>query len=361
MSSVARNPYDEPEESSTAKWVVIFVLLSLLAHAIIIAAILLITIFMPVPKIPIPAPSVTTLTLTPLPPAAPSTPQKPIFVPTTPQANAQHKQQLVESANDHDLTTQSTTARNPNSIMPDVTGKPHASDLNSSPNAPAVQKPQVSSTPPTPKQAKPEKPTPPQPNPQQAQQPPPKTPPPTLKPLPPTPPQKAPPQVDPITGLPVLPPINAQTLAPPNSAAQPLAPAQTQPQQAASVRGALGRHGDNSPAAMASAWGRYKQKVYEAVGSYWYNKVNSQFQILGVGGVHIQFTIYDDGRVQTKVLDPGDSSMQTLLTISINSIRQASPFDTFDAYPGMRQEIIKAQGGDGSSYTDDFTFSIYGQ
>jgi outer membrane biosynthesis protein TonB len=353
MSISVRNPYEDPE-SSTAKWVAIFILLSLLAHAIIIAAILLITVFMPVPKLVVPEPPSTTLTLTP-PPPVPAAPSKPIFIPTTPQANAPHKVQPVESANDTELTSQSKTARAPNAIMPDITGKEHAPNLNSTPNVQAPQKPEVSSTPPTPKQAKPEKPTPPQPNPQQGKQTPsPQTP----KPLRPAPPQKAPPQVDPLTGLPLLPPISAPTLAPPNSAAQPLAPAPSQQQQAASVHGRVGADGNNSPAAMATALGKYKQKVYNAVGSHWYPKVDNSFQLLGVGVVHIQFTIHSDGTVETKVLDAGDSSTQILLAISINSIREAAPYDPFP--PEMVKELI-SQGGDGTSYTDDFTFSVYGR
>lgn len=357
MSIGVRNPYEDPE-SSTTKWVAIFILLSLLAHAIIIAAILLITVFMPVPKMVLPEPATTTLTLTPLPPVS-SAPKKPIFIPTTPDANAKHKQQLIESANDTDLKSKSKTARKPDSIMPDVTGREHAPALNNSPNIQTPQKPEVSSTPPTPKQGKPQKPTPPQPKSPPAPQTPPQPPQPAPKPTPPTPPQKAPPQVD-ANGFPVLPPINAPTLAPQNEAAQPLAPAASQPQEAASVHGALGRQGDNSPAAMATVLGKYKQKVYRAVGSRWYPKVDKSFQVLGVGMVHVQFTIYADGTVETKVLDAGDSSMQTLLSISINSIREAAPYDKFDDYPGLRQEIIKEQGGDGSSFTDDFTFSIYG-
>jgi outer membrane biosynthesis protein TonB len=353
MSISARNPYEDPE-SSTGKWVLIFVLLSLLAHAIIIATILLITIFMPVPKFVPPAPSTTTMTLTPLPPGS-ATPKKPLFVPTTPDANAPHKVQPVESANDTELKSKSKNPRAPDSIMPDVTGREHNPDLNNSPNIPAPQKPEVSSTPPTPKVGKPEKPTPPQPKPQQAKQP--QPPQPTSKPAPPTPPKKAPPQVD-ANGLPVLPPINAPTMAMPNQAAQPLAPAAAEREQAASVHGALGKNGDNSPAAMASALGKYKQRVYQAVGSRWYPKVDQSFQVLGVGVVHLQFTIYSDGRVETKVLDAGDSSMQTLLSISINSIREAAPYDPFP--PEMVKELISQQGGDGSSYTDDFTFSIYG-
>jgi len=342
MSISARSPYEDPE-SSTAKWVLIFILLSLLAHAIIIAAIILITVFMPVPKMVLPEPASPTVSLSLLPPAS-ATPKKPLFIPTTPDANAPHKVQPVESANDTELKSKSKTARAPESILPDVTGREHAPNLNESPNIPAPQKQEVSSTPPTPKVAKPQKPTPPQPAP---------------KPTPPTPPKKAPPQVD-ANGFPVLPPINAPTLAPQNEAAQPLAPAAAERQEAASVHGALGRQGDNSPAAMATVLGKYKQKVYRAVGGRWYPKVNKAFQVLGVGVVHIQFTIYKDGTVETKVLDAGDSSMQTLLSISINSIREAAPYDKFDDYPGLREELIKEQGGDGSSYTDDFTFSIYG-
>jgi len=353
MSISARRPYEETE-STTTKWVVIFILLSLLAHAIIIAVILLITLFMPVPKLPEPTPPPNvTLTLQPPPPAQRT---KPIFVPTAPDPNAQHKQRPIVSANDTDLKSQSKTARAPDSIMPDVNGKQNNPDLNTSPNVVAPPKPEVSTTQPTPRQTKPQKPTPPQPKPQQGKQTPDK---PTIKPPPPTPPKKTTPDVDPITGLPVLPPLNVATLAPPEQSSQPLTPNPSRPQIATSIHGALGRNGDNSPAAMASLLGKYKQKVYLAVGSNWYPKVDKSFGILGVGQVHIQFTIYADGTVTTKVLDAGDSTMQTLLSISVNSIREAAPYDTFDQYPGLREEIIKEQGGDGSSFTDDFTFSVY--
>jgi hypothetical protein len=160
MSSLARNPYEEPESST--KWVLIFVLLSLLAHAVIITAILLITRFMPPPKIAIPEPSPTVKISLVRPPPAATTP-KPLFIPTTPQPDAVHKPQRVESENDHDLTSKSTIARIPNSLMPDVAGKEHQPSLNSSPTVQTPQKPEVSSTPPTPKLAvKPEKPAPPQ-------------------------------------------------------------------------------------------------------------------------------------------------------------------------------------------------------
>jgi len=354
MLMTARGPFED-RESTTPKWVMIFVLLSLLAHVVIITAILLITHFMPVPKIVPPETPPPTLTLSPLPAPVPAKPNKTVFIPTTPDANAKHKHQRVESANDTDLKSKSQKARAPESVMPDVNGKEHHSDLNTSPNVQAPQTPQVSSTPPTPRQARPEKPTPPQPKPQQGKTTPAQSKP---KPPPPTPPKKAAPEVD-ENGLPVLPPLSVPTMAPPNQAAQPLAPAPSQPQQATSVHGSLGRPGDNSPAAMATVLGKYKQKIYLAVGSRWYPKVDKSLQLLGVGTVHVQYTIHSDGTVETKVLDGGNSTMQMLLSLSINSILEAAPYDKFDDYPGLREEIIKEQGGDGSSYTDDFTFSVY--
>ena len=356
MTTRSRRPYEE-RESSTTKWVVIFVLLSLLVHAILIALIVLITIFMPVPKMAVPAPTSRTITLSVPPPSAPR--QKPIFIPTKEDPNAQHQHQLVESAHDNDLKSKSQTARAPTSIMPDVTGKPHLADLNQAPKVEGPQKPEVSSTPPTPKQPAPQKPAPPQPQPPQPRPTSPQPPQPTSKPLPPTPPRPPAPQVDPLTGLPVLPPIPAMTMAQANPSLVSPPPSLSPPMEQADVHGGLGRHAnDNSPAAMQTAFGKYKQKVYEAVGSRWYPKVDDSFQVLGVGTVHIQFTIHSNGTVETKVLDDGGVSMQTLLAISANSIREAAPFDPFP--PEMVKELIEQQGGDGSSYTDDFSFSIYG-
>jgi outer membrane biosynthesis protein TonB len=343
-----RSPYEEPESSTTMRWVALFILLSLLAHAIIIAVILLITVFMPVPKIVPLAPASPTVSLSLLPPI-PTAPKKPIFIPTTPQANAPHKTQPIESANDTELQSRSKTARAPESIMPDVNGREHAPNLNTSPHVQAPQKPQVSSTPPTPKQAKPEKPTPPQPKSQQGKQTPRQ---PAPKPLPPTPPKPAPPLVD-ANGLPILPPINAPTMAPPDQASQPLTPTPSLQQQATSVHGALGRQGDNSPAAMATELGKYKQYVYSVVGSYWYPAVDKSFQILPVGMVHIQFTIHSDGTISdVVVLEGNNANLQQLLSISKNALIQPAPFNPFSA--AMIKQV-------GDSYTDDFTFSVYGQ
>lgn len=321
-------------------------LLSILAHAVLFTAILLLAAFLPMPKIKIPVPPpTTTLTLTQAP--APPKPKQ-TFVPTNPQDNVPHKVQPIVSANDTELTSKSKEARKPDSVMPDVTGKEHADALNTKPQVTAPQKPEVSSTPPTPKEDKPQKPTSPQPNPSQGKQP---SQQPQPKPLPPTPPKPKPqPQVD-ENGFPILPALAVPTMAPPNSAAQPLAPAPSQVQQAQSVHGSLGRAGDNSPAAMATELGKYKQYVYQIVGTYWYPAIDKQFGIIGVGMVHIQFTIHSDGTMtDVKVLRDTSPNVMILQTISNDALVKPAPYKPFS--DAMIKEV-------GDSFTDDFTFSVY--
>lgn len=345
MITTMQAPYREPEDR-TLKWVIIFIALSLLLHVVIITGILLITRYIPPPKFVPNEPKEDKVTLSLLPSPAPP-PPKPIFVPTQPQQNVPHTQQQIESANDVLLQSRSKAARDNNSIMPDVEGKPHAPDMRNSPMVKAPPKPQVATSQPTPRQAQPQKPTPPSPNPQLA----PKV---VPRPLPPQPratpatSQKPEPQVDPDTGLPVLPPIQAQTMSTPDQAV-PLAPAPSQEQVAGSIHGAIGRPGDNSPAAMATDLGKYKQNIYSVVGSYWYPAVTDKFGTIGVGEVTIQYTIHSDGTLtDVKVLE-GDDQM-ILRDISLEALRHPAPFPAFS--PAMIKEV-------GDSYTDQFTFSTY--
>jgi outer membrane biosynthesis protein TonB len=176
--------------------------------------------------------------------------------------------------------------------------------------------------------------------------------------LPPTKTQSAKPatqpqQYDP-NGLPVLPALDVPTMAPANPDRQEQAsPAVSLPAVAQDSHGALGTHGATSPEAMATELGKYKQAVYAAIGSYWYPDVDSHFQVLPVGMVHIQFTIHQDGSVSdVKVLEGGTTgTLQLLLTISQNSILKGAPYGPFT--PGMIKEV-------GDQYTDDVSFSIYG-
>lgn len=372
MSQAARMPHDD-EESSTLKWVIVFALLSLLAHIIIIAVILLITIYMPPPPVHVPPPDNTVnLTLEQAPPQ-PKQQSKPLFLNTNPDKTAKPDQNTpIQSNNDTSLKSESKAPRKQDAPLPDVTGKKdHSLDLNTTPLSPSQKPQQANPTPPTPKQDQPKPPTPQQPTQQpQAQKPQPQPVKPTPKPpeqTPPKPPQPQPSKntVDPATGLPVLPPIDAPTLAPqtqPTQTPQTQRPATAAPPPSfqvdkSDIAGSAAAQGANSAATRASELGRYKAKVYRAVGSHWYEKVAKSQSLLSVGRVHIQFTIYADGSVTTKVLDPGNSTLQMLLSLSLNSITDAAPYDPFT--DTLRQELIKEQGGDGSSYTDDFWFSVY--
>ena len=138
-------------------------------------------------------------------------------------------------------------------------------------------------------------------------------------------------------------------MAPPDAAAQPLAPAPSLEQQPASVHGALGRSGDNSPAAMATELGKYKQYVYSVVGSHWYPDINQHFGIIPVGEVHIQFTIHSDGTLSDVTVLEGDDR-EILKTISMNALVAPAPYKPFS--DAMIKEV-------GDSYTDAFTFSVY--
>ena len=344
-------------------WLIALILFSLLAHVLVMLAFIFIGLHTPKWKKlaqDAPPPQVV---LTLQPPPAP--PQRPEFIPTEPDANAPPLKSPLISDNNSALKSHNRTSRKQNVPLPDVTGKKHTSDLREKPPSPA-SKPQPA-TPPAPRSQQ----QPPQPNPAQPNQ--------AAKPEPPNPsqlrpndhPEKtpskevarkpAPPQPEDANGLPVLPPIPAPTLAQQTPQTQQVQQVQRKasPQSAPSfavyqsdVAGQSGQVGDNSPAAMATDLGRYKAKVYRAVGSRWYAKVADQLQVLGVGTVHITYTIYSDGHLEIKTdPDAGNPALMLLHSLSLNSMTEAAPFEPFSA--AMKKEV-------GDSYTDDFSFSIYG-
>ena len=356
----------EEQESATLKWIILFIVLSLVVHALLLVTIIILSKHIPAPKLESTASTPTVaLSLIP-PPPVPAAPPKKIFMMTPAQKNAKHKETLVESANDDELASQSKKSRKDDTIMPDVVSKDnHPASLDSSPNAPQTQKPEGPTTPPTPKQqqAKPQPPTPQQP--QQPPQPkaqPSKTPPqPTKTPPPPTPaptPSKTPPPpaVD-ANGLPVLPMLNAPTMAPQTTAnaqaQQQTAPPPSIPAVPANMAGMAGISGQPTPESMKTELGAYKAQFYAAVGSQWYSRLSpDKIQLIGVGSVRVHYTIYADGTIKTWVIqsEASNSSMSILLPLSENSIRAVSPFKPFS--PAMQKEV-------GDSYSDDFTFSIY--
>ena len=355
MQPAAHMPYEDREQT-TFRWVALFVLISLLVHAILFLVILLITLVVPPPKLEIPPPPPPEVSLSLQPVPVPPPPQR-IFMPTAPQPNAPQRDTLVESDNNTQLASHSKTDR-ANSIMPDVVAKTdHSSQLENSPNSPTKQQQPAPPTPPTAKQEqpKPPQPTPPQPKP---------TPPQPAKPPEPQPPKPQPPkvaknQVDPITGLPVLPPINAPTLEPQSTRPKSAAPPRSIQSIAADISGRAGMSGPPNPDATETELGKYKAKVYAMVASRWYPKVEDAITLLPVGLVKIQYTIHDNGTIDSfKVLEGDNSNLEQLKDISQLSMVEAAPFDPFT--DGMRKELAKA-GKDTDSYTDYFYFSVYGQ
>ena len=111
------------------------------------------------------------------------------------------------------------------------------------------------------------------------------------------------------------------------------------------------RRGRKQPLARSAETelGRYKSKIYRAIGSRWYLNVDIAKTDLSIGTVRIKFFIQSNGVVSNvEVLE--DSGSQMLHTISLKSILDSAPFEPFS-------ESLKQQLGNG--YDEEFTFSIY--
>ncbi len=160
-------------------------------------------------------------------------------------------------------------------------------------------------------------------------------------------------QYDP-NGLPVLPTLGVPTMGPANQSQQGQSVAASSlPAVAHDSHGAIGTHGSNSPEEMATDLGKYKQRVYAAIGAYWYPAVDNQFKLMPVGVVHLQFTIHEDGSVtDMNVLDGDTGDLQMLRAVSQDAVLKGAPYGPFT--PVMKKEV-------GDSYTDDISFSTYGQ
>ena len=102
---------------------------------------------------------------------------------------------------------------------------------------------------------------------------------------------------------------------------------------------------------MASEVGKYKQYVHDVVGSYWYPDIDQHFGTIGVGVVHIQFTIHSDGKITDVIVLDGKGDNQAILRdISHRALISPAPYKPFT--DSMIKQI-------GDSYTDDFSFSVY--
>jgi hypothetical protein len=105
-----------------------------------------------------------------------------------------------------------------------------------------------------------------------------------------------------------------------------------------------------SPAARESEIGRYKAKVFRAIGSLWYLKVDQNQSVLGIGSVKIRFFIRANGVIEHVSTIDASGKHHELDAISKQSIIGSGPFDPFS-------DTMKLQLGEG--YWEEVTFTIY--
>ncbi|MDR1305172.1 MAG: hypothetical protein LBK76_08125 [Verrucomicrobiales bacterium] len=138
------------------------------------------------------------------------------------------------------------------------------------------------------------------------------------------------------------------------AAAQPPAPSRpasfSTSRIASSMEGSAPDDGVSSIAVKETEEGRYKVKLYRAIGSRWYQYVHMDTGLLNIGTVNIKFYVQADGTiVNLQISDGQDNS--ALVAISRRSILEVSgQLEPFSA--SMREKM-----GDG--FWDDVNFSIY--
>jgi outer membrane biosynthesis protein TonB len=80
---------------------------------------------------------------------------------------------------------------------------------------------------------------------------------------------------------------------------------------------------DASFAARGTALGRYQQKLYQAIGSRWNNKVQQTMAQIGVDRVVVRFHVNADGSLSDIDIISGNAN-SILGMISADSIKQSS-------------------------------------
>lgn len=283
----------------------------------------------------------------------------PEFVPTDPsQQVAQADPNAVLEA-ERNTALRSQEKGTTDSSLPQLSGNPRAG-LNYENSPRSVEQPNSS------------QPTPPIPvDPTQAE--PPSKPTPESKPLPPTPkterepePASADPKALPVLPSPYQPPQPATkpqpdrpetkppSPTPPNAKPTPPSPPPTPysfQREKSRIEG--GRNADigaPSPAAKESELGRYKAKVYRAIGSRWYISVEKNMAVLALGEAKIKFFVRANGTIdQIEVID-STVNAEVLRNLSIRSVKDSQPFEVFS-------DSLKQQLGEG--YWEEITFTIY--
>lgn len=359
----------------------LYIFLSLLLHCLVLLTIASGLIKLPTPQTDL-ASTETTLTLLQDAPLQPQQPapqlqqkQQSRFIPTMAhQETDKANPNAVLESERNTASRSDTAARDPNSPMPDMRGDPRSSQYVNTPGSQGQgqQPPQQASQAQKQQQAQPQQqslaqatpqqqqPTRQEPKQQAEQQPQAEPQPQPAKPKPPTP------RVE--DAMPLLPPEqqkpsrqtaqqSTQPAQQPSQASPQLAP-RPPPASFAMSRGdsvgSAGMKGLPSPEAKDTELGRYKQKMYRAVGSRWYLKVQSSMSFLAIGTVRVKFFVRANGVLENVRIaeDSGASNNSTemLRTISQQSVVESAPFEPFSET--MKQQL-------GAGYDEEFTFSIY--
>ncbi len=108
--------------------------------------------------------------------------------------------------------------------------------------------------------------------------------------------------------------------------------------------------GPASPATRETELGRYKARMYRAIGSRWYLEVEQNMALLALGSVQVRFYVQADGTIRNLQIVTEDGRTEVLRTISSDSVRLSAPFEPFSE--GMKTQL-------GGGFWEEITFSIY--
>jgi hypothetical protein len=86
---------------------------------------------------------------------------------------------------------------------------------------------------------------------------------------------------------------------------------------------------NDQPVDLSTDFGRYQAKVYYAIMSRWYCKLNDWKGRPPEGSVKLQFTISSTGTVQIQVLDDGGPALKPVLEAATHCITESCPFAPF--------------------------------
>lgn len=119
--------------------------------------------------------------------------------------------------------------------------------------------------------------------------------------------------------------------------------------RASQISGSAALGNTSSLASQESAMGRYKSKLYRAIGSRWYLYVQNRMSLLSIGQVRIRFYIRANGVIEKTEFVDGDPHT-VLSDISRRSILEVGALEPFPLE-------LKQQLGEG--YWEELTFNIY--